>query len=352
MRAILATITVCVLSDVALLAAEPPQQVRSRPLSFANANQSQARRDQIRDTQVLMVRSLNFGEGLWPDEASHGENQLVTPKTTFGPPSSESRKTLFQWSYGTSFEGGPNLDEPLVTDRPDFTEASSTVGRGVLQIESGYTYVRNKDPGDDSTTHSAGEVLFRYGIFADWLEFRLQVLPVSQTSSTGVGPSTTTSGVGDLYLGAKISLAPQEGIWPELAVMPQMTVPSGSRAFTNNEVLPGVNWLYGWDINDFVALGMNTQFNQRVDGGTGDKYLEVIQTASFAYSLTDKLGAYTEWFMLSPTGADTEQVEHYIDGGFTYLLSNDVQFDIRAGYGLSSAADDFFAGTGLSIRFK
>ncbi|HUE70669.1 MAG TPA: hypothetical protein VMP01_07245, partial [Pirellulaceae bacterium] len=42
--------------------------------------------------------------------------------------------TLFQWSYGNSFSGGPNLDEPLVTDRPDFTEASSTVGRGVLQL--------------------------------------------------------------------------------------------------------------------------------------------------------------------------------------------------------------------------
>jgi len=348
MRANLATITVCLLSGVTLLAAEPSRHPRSQAL-FPNSSKQPP---SSRDNQVLLVRSLNFGEDLWPDESSHGENQLVPPKTVFGPAGSEPRKTLFQWSYGTSFEGGPNLDEPLVTDRPDFTEASSTVGRGVLQIESGYTYVRNKDPGDDSTTHSAGEVLFRYGIFADWLEFRLQVLPVSQTSSTGAGPSTTTSGVGDLYLGAKIGLTPQEGLWPEMALVPQMTVPSGSRAFTNNEVLPGVNWLYGWDVNDFLALGGSTQFNNRIDGGTGETYTEWAQSITVVYSLTEKVGAYTEWFMLSPTGADTEQVEHYIDGGFTYLLSNDVQFDVRAGYGLSSAADDFFAGTGLSIRFK
>ena len=39
------------------------------------------------------------------------------------------RKTLLQWSYGTSFEGGPDLYEPLVTDRPDFTESSVTALR-------------------------------------------------------------------------------------------------------------------------------------------------------------------------------------------------------------------------------
>ncbi|MGH7200498.1 MAG: transporter [Planctomycetaceae bacterium] len=36
----------------------------------------------------------------------------------------------------------------------------------------------------------------------------------------------------------------------------------------------------------------------------------------------------------------------------TWLINDDVQWDIRAGWGLNSAADDFFCGTGLSIRFK
>ena len=48
--------------------------------------------------------------------------------------------TLMQWSYGNSFSGGPDLESPLVTDRPDFTEATSAVGRGVAQLEIGYTY--------------------------------------------------------------------------------------------------------------------------------------------------------------------------------------------------------------------
>jgi len=36
----------------------------------------------------------------------------------------------------------------------------------------------------------------------------------------------------------------------------------------------------------------------------------------------------------------------------TFLSSDDVQWDIRAGVGLNDAADDYFIGTGVSIRFK
>ncbi|MGE3408748.1 MAG: hypothetical protein AB7I37_18160 [Pirellulales bacterium] len=52
-------------------------------------------------------------------------------KINYGPGPCHKRGTLFQWSYGTSFSGGPDLSEPIVTDRPDFTEASVTVGQGV-----------------------------------------------------------------------------------------------------------------------------------------------------------------------------------------------------------------------------
>lgn len=64
-----------------------------------------------------------------------------------GPDRCEPRGTLMQWSYGTSFSGGPDQDSPLVTDRPDFTEAGSTVGLGVAQFEIGYTYVYDEVTG-------------------------------------------------------------------------------------------------------------------------------------------------------------------------------------------------------------
>ncbi|MDA1014855.1 MAG: transporter [Planctomycetota bacterium] len=258
--------------------------------------------------------------------------------------------TLFRWSNSPALTGGPDLNEPLVTDRPDFTEASSTVGQGVAQIEFGWTYTYDSDGTTSVRNHSFGEPLLRYGILENWLEFRLAVFPVNQRTNTA-GGSASTSGTEDIYLGFKLGLTPQDGVLPEMSMIPQMTVPTGSSSFSSNRTLPGLNLIYAWDLNEDISTAGSTQFNQSVDEGTGRTYTEWAQSWTIAYTLTDELGAYTEWYGLFPTSADTAQTEHYFNGGFTYLLSDDVQFDIRAGVGLNDAAADYFIGTGLSIRF-
>ncbi|NOY29120.1 MAG: transporter [Planctomycetes bacterium] len=277
-------------------------------------------------------------------------NRSLAEGPSYGPCDCKPRGTLMQWSHGTSFSGGPDLDAPLVTDRPDFTEASSTVGLGVAQLEFGYTYIHDDAGGGQSLhTQSFGEPLLRVGILADWLEFRIALAP-QENRSVAAGITETTAGADELYLGFKIALTPQEGLLPEMAIIPQMNVPLSSSAPSSGSVEPGVNWIYAWEINDFISTAGSTQGNRRIDS-SGDAYLEMAQSWTIAYSLSDRVGAYTEWFALIPSGADTAQTEHYANGGFTFLLSNDVQWDIRAGLGLNDAAADFFAGTGLSIRF-
>ena len=258
--------------------------------------------------------------------------------------------TLFQWSFSDK-TGGPNLDEPLVTDRPDFTEASSTVGRGVTQIEFGYTFTRDNIAGVSTRTHSVGEPLLRHGIVANWLEFRAAIFPVNQRTKMP-GSANSTAGTEDVYLGLKIGLSPQAGIAPEMALIPQMTIPTGSSAFTNEETLPGVNWIYSWEINDVISTAGSSQINRSIDDGTGRAYLEFAQSWTVAYTLTEKFGAYTEYFALIPHSADTAKPQHFFNFGFTYLFSDDIQWDIRYGKGLNRFADDYFVGTGISIRFK
>jgi hypothetical protein len=214
--------------------------------------------------------------------------------------------TLMKWGYGDGGEGGPNRDEPLVTDRPDFTEASSTVGQGVAQLEGGYTYSYDSDDTGSFKSHSFPETLLRVGV--------------------------------------------QEGILPEMALITQMTVPTGSSEFTADETLPGLVWLYGWDLNDWIASGAQTKANRALDDVTGEPYLEFSQSWTINYRLHDRVGAYTEWFALIPDGADTNHNENYADGGFTFLVNNDLQLDIRSGVGLNEAADDYFIGTGFAIR--
>ena len=285
---------------------------------------------------------------LWTTSAAADEwAPTFNPDSEFAQPCKHcSPGTLLQWSHGNSFEGGPNLDEPLVTDRPDFTEASVTVGRGVLQIETGYTYSFDND-GTQTIGHSYPEALFRYGIFAEWFELRL-----AWNYAHEIVEGVESAGGEDLYLGFKLALTPQEGILPEMALVPQMTVPTGSDAFRGDDVHPGINWLYSWDINDWLSTGGSTQINRTVTTLGGQSFSEFAQSWTIGYSLTDRLGAYTEYFALIPHSGEGEKAQHYFDGGFTFLASDDIQWDIRGGVGLNAAADDYFVGTGLSLRFK
>ena len=85
-------------------------------------------------TLLLIAPALTAGELIWVENdgttiepaslltAALSESHIGFPDDDNGP------GTLLSWRYGDGNTGGPDLDAPLVTDRPDFTEASTTVG--------------------------------------------------------------------------------------------------------------------------------------------------------------------------------------------------------------------------------
>lgn len=278
------------------------------------------------------------------EQASAGDTESAKlPDSAFSE-WADSSATLFSW---TGEKSPTDLAGPLVTDRPDFTEASSTVGQGVLQIEIGYTYSYDNDGTTQTLSHSYPETLLRYGMLANWLEFRL----ASNFASERAGGVSYT-GSEDLYLGFKIGLTPQHDWLPETALIPQMTVPTGSGPLSNNRVLPGANLVYSWDITERLSTAGSTQFNSALDDATSSEYVQWAQSWTFGYALTEQLGMYTEWYAFFPHGADSTTEEHYFNGGFTRTFGDNLQWDIRGGVGLNEVADDYFLGTGLSIRFR
>ncbi len=225
----------------------------------------------------------------------------------------EPQKTLFTWNSPAEIQGGPpSMDEPLASDRPDFTEASSTVGRGVVQLEMGYTYIHDAAGPGSVSEHSFPEVLWRVGMFAEWFEFRIQYNHGAEVGRLAGLPDSSINGSRDLYLGVKLGLTPQQGWLPEMAIVPQMTVPTGDPEFSAEKVLPGLNWLYGWDINEFLSFAGSTQWNQNVDGI--EQYSSFAQSVTIGYTFTEKLGGYTEWFGIMPHDANDVLPESLLSG--------------------------------------
>lgn len=261
----------------------------------------------------------------------------------------ESPKTLFQWSNAkVQQENEEEEPDRLVTDRPHFSEASSLVGLGRIQLETGYSYFRDND-GGTFQTHSFPEPLLRAGLFAEWFEFRLGYNYLMERTNAG-GVSSRASGSDDIYVGAKLALTEQSDWLPEIALFPQFRMPTGSPAFTSNQVLPGFNLAYSWVLNEWLELECNTQLNRRLDDAD-HYYAEYIQTANLEYDLTEHVGAFTEFIAFIPCGAIAARSEYYFHGGFVYFLSDNMQLDIHAGMGLNGPADDLaFTGAGLSVR--
>jgi len=240
-------------------------------------------------------------------------------------------------------------EEPLESDRPDFTEASCTVGLGVLQIESGYTYTYDSAGGTATNQHDLPELLVRYGI-SDGVELRLGWIGYifGRDENQTTGAATTNDGGTDLDVGLKIELTEQHGCWPEMAVITAVSAPSGAPAYSSNQVDPIVNLLYSWELSDRLSLGGSTA--HRSTALLSDHYSQFAQSAVASLKLTEQWGSYFEWFAFFPHSSDDDRAEHYLDGGFTYLITPNFQVDWRVGLGLTEAADNFFTGAGFVIR--
>ncbi|MGC3969320.1 MAG: transporter [Pirellulales bacterium] len=283
---------------------------------------------------------------------SYAEEPVVTLDEEWLRPTSRRgyryEKAMLRWPGQGPAE--PGRSETIVTDRPHISEASSLVGLGTAQLESGYSYFHDRNAGVTSEGHSFGEALIRLGIFAEWFELRLADSYLMERTRDPINGNTRIRGFDDLYLGAKLGLTQQHGVLPEMAIFPQMRLPVGHESFSNDQVLPGYLFAYSWAINDWLELECNNQANRRIDD-SNHTYVELIQTANFEVTFTDRFGGFYEFVMFTPTGALTAVTEYYFHTGFVYLITDNVQADIHSAVGLNEASADWaYTGVGLSIR--
>lgn len=248
------------------------------------------------------------------------------------------------------------LSEPLITDRPDFTESTEAVPRGHLQLEAGYTFTYDREGSDRTREHTAPELLVRVGVVEN-LELRLGWDGYSWTDALfetetrrgrRVGREDWSQGANDLSLGVKYKFFDQDGLVPHFGLIAGATVPSGSAGVSSGDVDPEVVLLWAYDITDSFAVAGNVGFFAPSD--EGDRFFQTTASISAAFALGDRVGAYVEYFGLYPNTEDSDTA-HSANCGLTYLISNDFQIDWRIGAGLNEEADDFFTGIGFAWRF-
>ncbi len=247
------------------------------------------------------------------------------------------------------------MDEPLITDRPDFTESTDAVPAGHFQLEAGYTFTYDREHKERVRDHAAPEFLLRIGVVDD-LELRLGWQGYSwtenqfETRTRGnrrVTGEDWTDGAHDLSIGFKLKLLEQDGLVPHFGVLASMNIPVGSDVVSSGDVEPGAILLCAYDLTDEVALAGNVGFASLTDAG--ERFFQTSASLSLAVALTERLRGYVEYYGLYPN-AEHSDAAHTLNAGFTFLINHTFQIDWRIGGGLNEEADDFFTGVGFSWR--
>jgi hypothetical protein len=236
--------------------------------------------------------------------------------------------------------------EPLVTDRPDFVEASTTVGRGVFQFETSVGFESTDHAGPDVDTWTT-PTLLRYGILDNW-ELRLETAGATRQEIDG----DSESGLSDIALGAKWHALDGEpgGAMPSIGLLFHLDLETGSDEFAGDGVRPSLRAVAEWELGERTALGAMAGAIYENDAG-GDRFLGGIFGLVVGYSFTERFRGFAEYAAPMIASTDNGGNEAAWDTGVAYLINNDWQVDTALSFGANDNSADVFWTVGLSGRF-
>ena len=214
------------------------------------------------------------------------------------------------------------LKAQIITDRPDQTESSSTVGAGNLQIETGLLIGFEGDDQNSNRQILAPTNLFRYGI-NETIEIRL----LSQFE-TLKNENTSVQGISDLEIGTKIQILKNENTNTRIALLSHLIIPTGTIALTTDKMGTITKLSISHEVKENMELGYNLGYNYFGEG-IGD----LTYSMALGIGINNKVGIYIE-----PYGEilDFNEYVANFDTGVTYLANENLQFDFSFGTGINN----------------
>ena len=240
---------------------------------------------------------------------------------------------------------GAATSQTIGTDRPNFVESSSTVGRGSVQLEGSVAFDETETLGTEVETF-ATPFLFRVGIAEGW-ELRLESDWFIRSTEEQGTSEVTTNGLSDFALGVKWAFfAPETGNAPAMAALVHADLPTGSDDFRGDGTRPSLRVVAEWALAGDWGIGVMPGI--LYDRAGDERFVAGIFGAVVGKGLTDSLRAFVEIaFEQIPRDQYGGNVG-YVDFGGTFLLNPRWQLDAAAVVGVTDQALDFGLTFGLS----
>ena len=241
--------------------------------------------------------------------------------------------------------------EPICADRPGKAWATCTVLPGHVEVDVGIAgWSLQKGAGERDAELAVGETEVRFGL-TDRSEIAFDIAPYVRASSRGAGRHDSESGVSDLTIFSKNRLTADDAA-VELAIVPLVKIPMAKRSLGNGKweaaLLAPVNYAVP---NSPLSIALTPELDWVADADGRGHHLAMAQVAGIGWQASDKVNLSAElWgaWDWDPPGT-TRQVS--ADGAVAYLLSNDVQLDAGANFGLNRNTPEVELYAGFAARF-
>ncbi len=241
--------------------------------------------------------------------------------------------TNHRWLAGTLMAAlavGANA-EPVDTNRPGFSFSPGVVAKGTWQLESSLGYSRG-DGGSRSLSLPNAEL--RYGIGGN-----VELFTSGLTWVDSEAGGSSTSGFGDISIGTKIAMGDTSAP-TRMALLFLVSVPTGKTGLSSDSWDPSLGFV--WSTSGKLPLAGTAKITD-LDGT-----FQFDNGLKLPFTLNDRQSFFIEWEANLPErGSST----HWLNSGFQWLLSDDIQVDFAVDLSLSDNADDYRLGAGFSRRF-
>lgn len=227
--------------------------------------------------------------------------------------------------------------QPIQTDRPDQTETPALTPKKYYQAEIGFLWEKVVS-GVSSFQYPS--ILHKYGV-NDNFELRM----ITQVEGQRLN-NNSSSGVAPILVGFKARIAEEKGVFPATSFIGHLALPTlSSKNLRADFYTPSFRFVMQHSLSENVSLSYN--LGSEWDGFTAEPTF--IYTLATGIGLSEKFGSYIELYGFAP---QKHKADHRFDAGLTYLINNNNQLDVSAGFGITSNAPKYFAALGYSFRIN
>jgi hypothetical protein len=236
--------------------------------------------------------------------------------------------------------------EPISPDRASASVSANTVGRGAVQLETGFAYLTERAGGAPTERRFRIEAGLRAGV-TERLELRIEGFPFVR-----VRGADDDSGAGDFLVGGKYRFldAVPDSWLPALGVFPFVKLPVAEEPLGSGKTDAGTLLLGSFALPAQLSLDLNVGLVAVGQLHPDGYLLQALVAAGLSRDVAESVGLFTD-VVYASRGERAGRDSVLVDLGAIWRPTRNIALDASVVTSLTGSGPDWAVRGGVSVRF-